>query len=81
MAPSRDIISVVPVSTRMPLPGLPGSTEFMQAYEAALAGQALPRPMIGASRTKPGSIAALIVSYFCAPQFLALARQRNRHTD
>ena len=29
--------------------------------------------MIGASRTKPGSIAALIVSYFCAPQFLALA--------
>ena len=58
---------------RMPLPGLPGSTEFMQAYEAALAGQALPRPMIGASRTKPGSIAALIVSYFCAPQFLALA--------
>ena len=58
---------------RAALPGLPGSTEFMRAYETALAGQALPRPMIGASRTKPGSIAALIVSYFCAPQFLALA--------
>jgi integrase len=62
-----------PGFNRTALPGLPGSTEFMQAYEAALAGQALPRPMIGASRTKPGSIAALIVSYFCAPQFLALA--------
>ena len=44
---------------RLPLPGLPGSAEFMEAYQAALAGQALPRPMIGASRTKVGSIAAL----------------------
>lgn len=58
---------------RVPLPGLPGSPEFMTAYEGALAGQALPRPAIGASRTKEGSIAALIVAYFCSPQFLALA--------
>jgi integrase len=57
---------------RVPLPGLPGSTEFREAYEAALAGQSLPNPMIGASRTKPGSIGALIVSYFCSPSFLAL---------
>jgi hypothetical protein len=57
---------------RVPLPGLPGSTEFREAYEAALAGQRLPNPTIGASRTKPGSIGALIVSYFCSPSFLAL---------
>lgn len=58
---------------RIPLPGLPGSPEFMEAYQAALASQALPRPMIGASRTKAGSIAALVVSYFSSPQFLGLA--------
>ena len=40
----------------VPLPGLPGSPEFMDAYQTALAGQALPRPMIGASRTKAGSL-------------------------
>jgi integrase len=45
----------------------------MDAYQTALAGQPLPRPMIGASRTKVGSIAALVVSYFSSPQFLSLA--------
>jgi integrase len=35
----------------MPLPGLPGSEEFMAAYAAALAG--LPHVEIGASRTLP----------------------------
>lgn len=45
----------------------------MDAYQAALAGQSLPRPMIGASRTKAGSIAALVVSYFASPVFLSLA--------
>jgi integrase len=62
----------------LPLPGLFGSAEFMQAYEAALAGQALPRPMLGASRTKAGSIAALVVGYFCSPQFLALKPATQR---
>jgi hypothetical protein len=33
-------------------PGLPGSPEFMDAYQTALGGQPLPRPMIGASQTK-----------------------------
>jgi hypothetical protein len=61
-----------PGFAQIPLPGLPGSPEFMDAYQTALAGQPLPRPMIGASRTKPGSIAALIVSYFSSPQFLSL---------
>ena len=77
---------------RVPLPGLPGSAEFMQAYQEALTGQ-LPRPQIGANRTKAGSIAALVVGYFCSPQFLALApatqqtyrlileKFRNEHGD
>jgi integrase len=57
----------------VPLPGLPGSAEFMSAYQAVLAGQALPRPSIGASRTKEGSLGACVVAYLCSPQFLALA--------
>jgi hypothetical protein len=57
---------------RIALPGLPGSAEFMEAYQAALTGQALPRPMIGASRTKAGSLGALIVAYFSSPIFLSL---------
>jgi len=60
------------------LPGLPGSTEFMEAYSAALAGQALPRQVIGASRIKQGSLAALVVSYFASPGFLALAPETQR---
>ena len=47
------------------LPGLPGSEEFMAAYAQALAG--LPdaeKPEIGAKRTLPGTIDALIVSYY-----------------
>src|SRR5262249_12723 len=54
------------------LPGLPGSEEFMQAYQAALAGQQLPRAMIGGIRTKAGSISALVVSYFASAAFLSL---------
>jgi hypothetical protein len=44
----------------IPLPGLPGSEEFMAAYAAALAG--LPDVAIGASRTLPGTINALAVA-------------------
>jgi integrase len=56
---------------RIPLPGLPGSDAFMEAYRAALSMQELPRPMIGASRTKAGSLGALIVSYLSSAEFLA----------
>jgi integrase len=45
------------------LPGLPGSPEFMAAYHAARAGAPLPAAPIGASRSKPGSLAALIAAY------------------
>ena len=47
---------------RIPLPGLPGSAEFMEAYQAALAG--VPRPEIGAGRTIPGTVNAAIVAFY-----------------
>jgi integrase len=47
----------------IPLSGLPGSEEFMAAYAMALA--ATPdQPEIGASKTLPGSINALVVDYY-----------------
>src|SRR5262245_34775614 len=55
---------------RVPLPGLPGSPAFMDAYQAAFASQ--PEP-IGAGRTKPGSVAAAIASYLASSAFKGLA--------
>ena len=46
---------------KIALPGLPWSPAFMAAYESALAGLPLD---IGSKRIKPGSIRALVVSYF-----------------
>src|SRR5262249_48838348 len=49
-----------------PLRGSLYSSQFMDDYEAALAGQSLP---IGADRVRPGTMAALALSYFASPQF------------
>ncbi len=57
---------------RIPLPGLPGSDEFMTAYKLALAGQP-PRIEIGAGRTKPGTVNAAIVGYYSSFAFRSLA--------
>lgn len=64
---------------RTALPGLPWSPEFMAAYGAASAGES-PHAEIGASRTKLGTINALVVAYFTSAQFrtLAPATQSNR---
>ena len=51
---------------RVPLPGLPGSIEFMTAYQVALAG---PRVAIGAGRVKPGSASAVVAAYLDSQQF------------
>ncbi len=56
----------------IPLPGPPGSAEFMVAYQAALAGMTAP-PIIGASRTKPGTVNAAIVGYYQSVAFRSLA--------
>ena len=57
---------------RVPLPGYPGSEEFMDAYQAAAAD--MPTPVIGASRTIPRSINHLVVKYYQSPKFTTLAR-------
>jgi hypothetical protein len=39
-----------PPFKQIPLLGLPGSTEFMEAYQAALVGERVPRLEIGSAR-------------------------------
>ena len=55
----------------LPLPGLPGSAEFMSAYDVAVADNT--RRQIGAGRTKPGSINALVVRFYQSAAFTRLA--------
>jgi integrase len=55
-----------------PLPGAPGSAEFMRVYHEALATGATPT-QVGAARTLRGSVSAAIVSYYRDIAFLALA--------
>lgn len=54
---------------RVALPGPYGSPEFLAAYQTALEGR--PEP-VGASRTVPGSINALIISYYSSASFTSL---------
>src|SRR5262245_52079509 len=56
-------------SPRVRLPGLPGSAEFMRAYQDALGST--PEP-IGVSRSKPGSVSAAIASLYGSRSFHAL---------
>jgi len=70
-----------PGMKRVALPGLPGSSEFMEAYQAALEGRATVATEIGSSRTQPGSIDVLIVAYYrheCFTEALAAETQRMR---
>ncbi|MER8966305.1 tyrosine-type recombinase/integrase [Mesorhizobium sp. M0808] len=64
------------------LPGLPYSTEFMDAYSAALkaweAGRAAPTTMIGADRIQPGTFEALILSYYGSADFRNLAKASQK---
>ena len=57
----------------IPLPGLPGCEEFMQAYAQALAGLPDAKPETGEKRIVPGTINALCVSYYRSAQWGALA--------
>lgn len=61
---------------RIALPGLPWSSEFMDAYERAKAGQA--RIEIGATRTSVGTVAALVVAYLNSAAFHSLAPESRR---
>jgi hypothetical protein len=56
------------------LPGLPGSAEFMNAYQALIAIPGIDsRVQIGASRTRAGSISSMIAGYLASAKFSALA--------
>src|SRR5262245_22761361 len=61
----------------IPLTGRPGSEEFMAAYAAALAG--LSRVEIGASRTLPGTINALVVNYYGSDDWQKLATDTKKN--
>lgn len=61
--------------TEVTLPGLPGSAEFMEAYQDAL-DQAPAE--IGVKRTRAGSIAAAVVGYYQSLAFRELAPGTQR---
>jgi integrase len=61
---------------RVPLPGAPGSAEFMAAYEQDLAGVTPAEP--GKSREVPGSFSALVAEYYRSAAFRGLAEETKR---
>ncbi len=69
---------------RVPLPDLPGSPEFMEAYQAAMAGERLVGG-IGAKRSVPGTVNAAVAAYYHSLSFTNLAPisryQRRRILD
>jgi integrase len=52
--------------------GTPWSEEFMIQYARAIDGVKAQHAEIGAGRTKPGSLNALVVSYYRSPEFRGL---------
>src|SRR5215475_2088248 len=54
------------------LTGIPWSDEFLRQYAAALEGVTVQASNVGASRTIPGSVNGLIVSYYGSPEFRGL---------
>ena len=60
---------------RVALPGLPGSAQFMSAYEAALVGQTEP---VDTNRVKAGSIDALVTAYYASAKFQARPTSTQR---
>ena len=64
---------------RVPLPGLPGSPEFVEAYSKAIDPNTAPRLEIGGDRTKPGTIADLVARYYRSPEFVGL-KESTRST-
>jgi integrase len=57
---------------RVALPGMPGSSEFMNAYAEALAAGE-PEPPVGLRQMRSGTINALAISYFNSSDFRKLA--------
>ena len=57
---------------RMPLPGLPGSAEFMAAYQAALDSKPLAQTQSPRLRGGDGTFDRLLQIYFMSPDYLRL---------
>ncbi len=57
---------------RVPLPGSPGSEEFMEAYHRALDDKTAPRIEIGAAKVVAGTISDLVVRWYGSPEFAGL---------
>ncbi|MVA47758.1 tyrosine-type recombinase/integrase [Agrobacterium vitis] len=53
-----------------PLSGLPWSPEFMASYEKAMAGEKIE---VGKSKSAPGTVSALVVSYYQTSDFQRLS--------
>jgi integrase len=68
-----------PGCARIKLAGLPGSAEFMAAYQAALTASAPPSD-IGAKRSGPGTVTALVALYANSSQFKHEIATETRRT-
>lgn len=66
-----------PGAPKIRLRGLPGSPEFMAAYEAAKAGEA-PKLELGATKTLPGSVNAALIRYYQCNSFTQGLAQSTR---
>jgi len=62
----------------IPLPGLPGSEEFMAAYSAALASIPDHHSEIAVNRTHAGTINALVVAFYRSGEWHALADETKK---
>jgi integrase len=58
-----------PGYSRIRLPGVPGSAEFMAAYQAALDHAPEQKIEVGANRTAPGTVNAAIVAFYKSRKF------------
>lgn len=67
-----------PGGPRIPLPGLPGSDEFISAYRAALNGEQT-APHKRGTRAGQGTFNRLALDYFASPDFLRLG-PRTQYT-
>jgi hypothetical protein len=63
----------------VPLPGIPGDEQFMSAYHAALASTSNAPVEIGANRTTPGTVDALVVNYYKSAAWLDLAEDSKKN--
>jgi integrase len=62
----------------VPLPGLPGSAEFLDAYAKALEQRTSAQPEIGVSRVVAGTVGAAVVGYLASGDFRALAASSQK---